>query len=349
MKCHACGQDNADAALFCTACRRPLLAPSKPLTRLEPLAVSAASAALPPAPAPGDVGSRHRDTQSSTDFGPASRQSGYSPVLTNDEALEAMVGPSGAMYYLTRFDRLKRGEDGGWHWPALFVTWFWMLYRKMWTHAVLWVVAYIGVSIVVSAIAHVAPLLGGLLSLAWCAFWLIGPALFANRWYYNHCIAKIRDLRSRGGSKEQMVARMEAHGGTGNLVVVILAVVVIGFFGTGVLAAIALPAYSSYTVKAKVVDALAQGNEVADEIGRQYQSTGQLPADIDGIVAHTPHQSKYLAGVSMSIVGELELHVAPTPQIGGTIRLMPADEGGHHLRWSCSTDDLRKYAPKSCQ
>ena len=52
MKCQPCGQDNADSALFCTACRRPLVAPSKLPTRLEPLAQPAMAAATPTMAAP---------------------------------------------------------------------------------------------------------------------------------------------------------------------------------------------------------------------------------------------------------------------------------------------------------
>mgnify|MGYP003947886585 CR=1 FL=1 len=53
MKCHACGQDNADSALFCTACRRPLVAPTQLPTRLEPVPATAApTAATMPSPTP---------------------------------------------------------------------------------------------------------------------------------------------------------------------------------------------------------------------------------------------------------------------------------------------------------
>ena len=68
---------------------------------------------------------------------------------------------------------------------------------------------------------------GLLLSLAWLVFWLVGPSLLANRWYYNHCVSKIREVRARGGSKDQTLARLEAAGGTGNMAVVIVAVVAV--------------------------------------------------------------------------------------------------------------------------
>ena len=354
MKCQPCGQDNASSALFCTACRRPLVAPSKLPTRLEPVAQPAMAAAAPAMATPyggaADAPARNR-------FAPpeavrASRMGGDSEVLTQEEAWGAVIGDSNTLHYLGRFKRLAHGEGGGWHWPAFFVAWFWMLYRKMWVPAVLYVVAYFGVSIFMSALTAASPVLAGVLSLAWMVFWLIGPSLLANRWYYNHCVEKIRNVRARGGSKEQMLARLEAVGGTSNIAVIILAVVVIGFFGIGILAAIALPAYQTYTVKAKVADTMSIGSEVAAAVGKQYEQTGQLPsqADVDSILLHSAHRSKYVSGVDLDgTSGTVTVRVEATPTIHGSYQMVPSADNNHHLSWTCSTQDLIRYVPASCR
>ena len=133
MKCQPCGQDNADSALFCTACRRPLVAPSKLPTRLEPLAQPAMAAAAPAMAAP--YGGAADAPSSRNRFAPpnaarASRMSGDAELLTEEEAWAAVIGDSNTHHYLTRFERLAHGDSGGWHWPAFFVTWYWMLDRK---------------------------------------------------------------------------------------------------------------------------------------------------------------------------------------------------------------------------
>ncbi|MFL6697945.1 MAG: pilin [Vitreoscilla sp.] len=354
MKCQPCGHDNASSALFCTACRRPLVAPTKLPARLEPLAQPAMAMATPAMAGPyggaADAGSS-RNRFAPPNAGGASRMSGDSDILTEDEAWAAVIGDSNTHHYLTRFERLAHGDSGGWHWPAFFVTWYWMLYRKMWVPALLYFFApWVGV-IVIGVAAAAAPALAAVLYLVqWVAI-LFVPALMANRWYFTHCQNKIRDVRARGGSKDQMVARLEAAGGTGSIVVIILAVLGI-VAGIGILAAVALPAYQSYTVKAKVAEAMPIGMEVAAAVGRQYDQTGQLPgqADVDSVVQHSTHRSKYVTGVDLdSASGRITVHVS-VPPMEGTYQLDPSSDNNHHLSWTCSsTDKLVRYVPASCR
>ena len=355
MKCQPCGQDNAATALFCTACRRPLVAPSKLPTRIEPLAQPAMAAAAPAMAAPYGGGADFapsRNRFAPPDAGRTSRMGSHSEPLTDEEAWDAVVGHAGAPYYGRHFERLAHGGSGGWHWPALFITWFWMLYRKMWVPALLYVVAYIGVSIFVSALVPASPMFAGVVSLAWTAFWLIGPPLLANRWYYKHCLEKIRVVRARGGSKDQTLARLEAVGGTSNIAVIILAIVVIGFFGIGILAAIALPQYQSYVMKARVAEAMPLANEVTAAVGRQYEQTGTLltQGDVDAIVAHSAFHPRSVTAVELDDVhATVTLHIATGARAGGSIQYALTADNNRHPTWTCSSEDLKRYLPASCQ
>ncbi len=353
MKCQPCGQDNADSALFCTACRRPLVAPSKLPTRLEPLAQPAMAAATPTMAAPyggaADVPARNR-------FAPpqaarASRMGGDSDVLTEEEAWTAVIGDSNTHHYLTRFERLAQGDSGGWHWPAFFVTWYWMLYRKMWLPALIYFLAPYVFMMVAGIVAAASPVMFGVLMVAWWLGVFVVPASMANGWYYKHCEKKIRDVRARGGSKDQVLARLEAAGGTSNILVIILAVFGI-IAGIGILAAVALPAYQTYTVKAKVADAMPIGSEVAAAVGKQYEQSGQLlsQADVDNIVLHSAHRSKYVSGVDLDgTSGTVTVRVDATPTIHGSYQMVPSADNNHHLSWTCSTQDLIRYVPASCR
>ncbi len=354
MKCQPCGQDNAATALFCTACRRPLVAPSKLPTRIEPLAAPAMAAAAPAMPPA--YGGAAETPSSRNRFAPPNaavhgRSGDESDVLTEEEAWAAVIGDSNTHHYLTRFERLAHGDSGGWHWPAFFVTWYWMLYRKLWVPALLYFLAPYLFAAVFGVIAAGSPVFAGILYLAWAIAWLIGPGLLANGWYYKHCMKKIRDVRARGGSKDQMLARLEAAGGTSGVLVVILAL-----FGiisvVGILAAVALPAYQTYTVKAKVASAIPVAVDVAAAVGRQYEQTGQLPgsSDLDRMVLHAPHHSKYVTAVDLDgTSGTLNLHLELTPQVSGTIQMVPSADNNRHLSWTCTTQDLLKYVPRSCR
>ena len=347
MKCQACGHDNADSALFCTACRRPLVAtPSLP-TRIEPLTPAAMPAAAMAASAarPAEPGNRFAAPGSSV----TGRSNGDTASLTDDEARAAFIGDANAAYYLDRFDRLAHGASGGWHWPGMLVTWYWMLYRKMWVPALIYFFAPYLIVVALAGVAAGSPAVAGALYLAWLAVWLIGPGFLANGWYYKHAMARIRDVRARGGSKEQMLARLEAAGGTSNVLVIIFA-----FFGIfaviGILAAIALPAYQTYTVKAKVSEAVLVGVDVAQAVGRQYEQTGALPSDVEHLVSEAPHHSRFVSGVEMdSHSGTITVKIDAGGRVQGAVQMVPNADASRHITWTCTTEDLKRFVPAACR
>ena len=351
MKCHSCAHDNADSALFCSACRRPLVAPSKLPSRLEPLAVPAMAAAAPAmAAAYGGAAGAAAPNRYAAPNGTSASSMGADPlILTDDEARAAVIGDANTFYYLSRFDGLAHGGGGGWHWPGFLVTWYWMLYRKMWIPALIYFFAPYVVWGTLGAVMAVSPTVGALLAIAWVVAWLIGPGILANKWYFNHCQNKIRDVRARGGSKEQMIARLEAIGGTSNVLVIILAVFgIIG--GVGILAAIALPAYQTYVTKAKVSEAVLVGFDVAQAVGRQYEQTGALPTDVDRLVSEAPHHSPIVTGVELdSTSGTVTVKIDAGPRRQGSVQFVPGADNNRHFTWTCSTEDLKPFVPAACR
>ncbi len=357
MKCLPCGQDNASSALFCTACRRPLVAPTKLPTRLEPLAQPAMAAAAPAMAAPHG-GGRAEDFQPSRNrFAPpnagrTSRLGADGELLTDGEAWAAFIGGSNTDYYLERFERLANGDSGGWNWASFFLRVYWMLYRKMWLSALIWYFvpgfALVALLLVCAAIAKAAVPFA---LIAWGVGYVALPGMKGNAWYYKHCEKKIRAVRARGGSKDQMLARIEAAGGTSGIALILLAV-----FGIialiGILAAVALPAYQGYTVKAKVAQTMPVGADVAAAVGRQYEQTGQLPGqnEVDNFVLQAAHHSTYVTGVDLDgTSGTLTVHVL-APPVEGTYQMVPSADNNHHLSWTCSSPDkLSRYVPASCR
>jgi Tfp pilus assembly protein PilE len=355
VKCHPCGQDNASSALFCTACRRPLVAPSKLPTRLEPMAQPARAMAGAAAPVDSSYGGAAGAPSARNRFAPpeagrASRMGSDSDILAEDEAWAAVIGDANTHHYLTRFERLARGGSGGWHWPAFFVAWYWMLYRKMWRLALIYFVILTIGQIFVKGLTSAAPGLAAL-NLLWLLGTMIVPGLMANGWYFRHCENKIRDVRARGGSKDQLVARLEAAGGTSGIAVFVVVALIIVMV-IGILAAVALPAYQTYTIKAKVSEAIPVGADVAAAVGQHYEQTGQLPsqADVDGFLQRAAHHSQYVSGVDLeSSTGTLKVHVSARPA-EGSFQLVPSSDNNHHLSWTCtSADGLKRYLPASCR
>lgn len=264
-------------------------------------------------------------------------------TLTQDEAWAAVVGPSNTQVYVERFRSLALGGSAPWHWPAFLVTWFWLMYRKMWIGALVYTFApgivLVGLILVFRQFAPVAVI-------AWFLALLLLPAVMANRWYFNHCTAKIRNVRARGGSKEQMLARLASAGGTSRVIVGIAAVVVLGM-----VSAVAVPAYQTYTLMPKVAEALQTGYDVALAVGQKYERTKAFPSDseVAAMLASASHQSNTVRRIAIDHAsGRLTLDVAPSPAVNGTIHLVPTLEDGH-LYWACDTEDLKPYVPRTCR
>lgn len=154
---------------------------------------------------------------------------------------EAIVGSRRTMYYLRRFvdfDRAGRTR-ATWHWPAFFVAFFWLVYRKMWTFAAGYLVALLVAGIVAGILAGlIARLIGapagsaafdvvvGSALFVFAAFALTVPALYANAIYHRHCRREMEHARAVGSSERQRVEWLKRIGGTQATAVLASAVVI---------------------------------------------------------------------------------------------------------------------------
>ena len=117
----------------------------------------------------------------------------------------------------------------------------------------------------------------------------------------------------------------------------------------GILAAVALPAYQSYTVRAKVSELILAASSARTCITEAAQSNGGgIPVNVSSACAITVAGKVTAAGVSDIGVIKVEGSTA-TNSVGAavTITLTPATAGGT-LVWSCSGSDS-KYTPSSCR
>ena len=131
--------------------------------------------------------------------------------------------------YLTKFKKFNsNGTDSfsaTWHWPAFFVPFFWLLYRKLYLWALL--------VFVVSLIPYVY-------FIAMIVFGITG-----NHIYYKRARKKLLEIKLDPSSSEIQKAVYIAHQGGVNSAIVIVALILMVVFG-GILAAITLPNFVAY-------------------------------------------------------------------------------------------------------
>jgi len=128
-----------------------------------------------------------------------------SAAETRDERLdEAMFVGNNSDRYREQFSKFRRGRQNSyevtWHWPALFVPFYWAMYRKMW-----------GWSIVI------------FLSFVLWPFTNFLWAMSANYLYFGHMNSKLAFLRkkSRGMSEDEWEEKIMSAGGTSTMAMVL--------------------------------------------------------------------------------------------------------------------------------
>jgi type IV pilus assembly protein PilA len=303
---------------------------------------------------------------------------GAAPATAEEQRMsdyQAAIGPN-REYYLPRFEEFDRaGSAIGWHWPAFFATSPWFLYRKMWLPGilnlvypfVLLIVCSIGAAFLIRPIqAH--PVIFSLLLLALLAApWFLLP-MYANVLYWRHIGRLIEKMpRAVAQVPEKRVARLEREGGTGAgaMIAVCAGLAFFVIFIVGVLAAIAIPAYQDYTIRAQVTEGLNLATPVKAAVAEFYAKAGTWPGQAD-LGAEVP-SGKYVAkvvvkGGSVIIIYGRDANTKLQQQ---GLALGPAVSAQGDIVWICGNADApagvvrapgptgsdlpNKYLPSGCR
>jgi TM2 domain-containing membrane protein YozV/Tfp pilus assembly major pilin PilA len=148
-------------------------------------------------------------------------------------------------------------------------------------------------------------------------------------------------------SSETIEENYTAHGSA--MVFVVVFIVIIPFIG--IIAAVAIPAYNDYLIKAKVKEAMVLLLSAKTEVNNYVQDTGKIPSTEDLVGLKT--SGKYVASIELN---PQEYYIQATMKEGqGAI-------GGKTLRltyvvdqntWVCSADYPNgideKYLPRRCR
>ncbi|MCO7226045.1 NINE protein [Pleionea sp. CnH1-48] len=134
--------------------------------------------------------------------------------------------------------------------------------------------------------------------------------------------------------------------------VVIVIAVVVGFFFmiaiVGILAAIAIPAYHDYTVRAKIAATFSEVKPVQTEYSKFYQQHGLLPDSNIMIGLDDPLITPSQARIQVNEQG-IEVLFANKAIEGKTILFVLSEEDVG-LVWDCRGGSLdKKYRPANCR
>ena len=123
----------------------------------------------------------------------------------------------------------------------------------------------------------------------------------------------------------------------------------------GILAAIAIPAYSDYTIRAQVSEGITLAGGAKAAVSEFVMDTGRFPSDnaTAGIAQAASISGKYTTSVE-NTDGVLEITYGGTdghPNIGGATLNLSARTSTGSVVWACPTSGTvqPKYRPATCR
>lgn len=119
----------------------------------------------------------------------------------------------------------------------------------------------------------------------------------------------------------------------------------------GILAAVALPAYQNYTIRAQVTELMTLAEGAKTPVAEVYQSTGALPADSTA-ANYGGAVGKYTTGVAIAngVITATAGGAAHSSLSTKTITLTPvANAATGTLIWTCAGTVDAQYRPTTCK
>lgn len=117
----------------------------------------------------------------------------------------------------------------------------------------------------------------------------------------------------------------------------------------GVLAAIAIPAYQNYIIRAKVSEALTFASQAKTAVAEYYQSQGALPTSNSQAGLAASITGTNVSAVSVDTVGAITVTTS-IANVTGNIKFSPTVSGSG-ITWSCTAGGTldNQYRPSNCK
>ncbi|RYH69239.1 MAG: pilin [Alcaligenaceae bacterium] len=119
----------------------------------------------------------------------------------------------------------------------------------------------------------------------------------------------------------------------------------------GVLAAVALPAYQDYTIRAQFTEGinLADGHKI--RIVEEYAQTGSILSLSGAAALATSQTGKYVHSATINTGGNIVVRFGNSANAyvrGYGISILPIEQDNGQLKWQCKGPGIpQKYMPKS--
>lgn len=118
----------------------------------------------------------------------------------------------------------------------------------------------------------------------------------------------------------------------------------------GILAAIAIPAYQDYTIRARVTEGLEMASSAKLAVSETSQTNNALPATQAATGYTTPAATANVTSIVIADTTGVITVTYTAAAGGGTITLVPTLTANGDITWSCTGGTLlAKYRPANCR
>lgn len=117
----------------------------------------------------------------------------------------------------------------------------------------------------------------------------------------------------------------------------------------GILAAIAIPAYQDYTIRARVTEGLEMASSAKLAVSETAMTNNALPATQAATGYTSPAATPNVASIVVGANGVITITYTAAAG-GGTIIMTPTLTANGDVTWDCTQgSELPKYRPASCR
>ena len=113
----------------------------------------------------------------------------------------------------------------------------------------------------------------------------------------------------------------------------------------GILAAVALPAYQDYTIRARAAELILAASSARTSVTEGYQGAGTSTAQFGTVRIGS---SAFVDGGDVGSGGTIVVSAKQAIGTSGFVVSMKPSWTGQTVVWTCNTN-LSKYAPSSCR
>jgi type IV pilus assembly protein PilA len=171
--------------------------------------------------------------------------------------------------------------------------------------------------------------------------------MYANALYFRVVRNRIAKAQGYAADRERQLRALAGEGGTSPVALIIALVIGVGIVPViGILAAIAIPAYQDYTIRAQVSEGLNLASQAKTGVAETYALTDSFPgSNTDARVAAAERLAgNYTSGVTVLTGGQIRItygNLAHVNIAGDTLFLTPFVDAAGGIAWQCGNFDLR--------